>query len=162
MTGNPNVEIERKFLVSDLPSLAELQAIPVRQGYLTAATDSVEIRLRQTNEAWFLTLKSGSGLRRSEQEIPLEQAQFEALWPATHGRRVEKTRYLGRLEDQRLFELDVFSGDLAPLMIVEVEFDSVDSAMDFLPPVWFGRDVTEDERFKNKALATAGNPLAAR
>ena len=39
-------------------------------------------------------------------------------------------------------ELDIFEGDLAPLMLVEVEFDSEDAANSFSPPDWFGEDVT--------------------
>ncbi|MFN4153819.1 MAG: CYTH domain-containing protein [Paracoccaceae bacterium] len=160
MTGNPPVEIERKFLAAALPDLQSLTAVEVRQGYLTSETDTVEIRLRQKGQASFMTLKSGSGLLRTEYEIPLDPSQFDTFWPATEGRRIEKTRYLGALDGHTVFELDVFHGTLAPLIVVEVEFTSVAAARDFTPPAWFGDDVTEDARFKNKALATAGNPLA--
>lgn len=158
MPENPPLEVERKFLVSELPDLGGLQAATVCQGYLTAADDSVEVRVRQTDEAFFLTLKSGAGLQRAEYEIPLERSQFEVLWPATAGRRIEKIRHVGHLQDQSIFELDVFSGRLAPLVLVEVEFPSREAALGFVPPSWFGREVTEDKRFKNKALATSGLP----
>lgn len=158
MTADPPVEIERKFLVALLPDLRTLEAVQVRQGYLTRAEDSVEIRLRQMGDAHFMTLKSGAGLLRLEHEVPLDPSQFEALWPATEGRRIEKIRHLGQLEDQRVFELDVFSGQLAPLVLVEVEFDSVEAARRFAPPAWFGTDVTEDKTFKNKVLAMHGLP----
>lgn len=69
------------------------------------------------------------------------------------GRRVEKTRYLGHLGDQRVFELDSFSGNLAPRTLVEVEFTSVEAAAEFAPPAWFGMDVTDDKRLKNRVLA---------
>lgn len=162
MTENSAVEIERKFLVSSLPRLQDLESVQVRQGYLTSVADSVEIRLRQRDEDCFMTLKSGDGLKRVEYEIGIDRSQFDALWPATGGRRIEKTRYLGCLEDQRVFELDVFSGDLTPLVLVEVEFDSVEAAKDFAPPAWFGNDVTDDKNFKNKALAMSGLPAALR
>jgi adenylate cyclase len=158
MTENSPVEIERKFLVATLPNLQVLEAVQVRQGYLTAVEDSVEVRLRQSGDACFVTLKSGSGVQRSEYEITIGRSQFGVLWPATDGRRIEKTRYQGRLGDQLVFELDVFSGDLAPLTFVEVEFTSVEAASDFVPPGWFGKEVTDDKRFKNKALATSGLP----
>lgn len=162
MTENSPVEIERKFLVSTLPELQELVAVQVRQGYLTSDEDSVEIRLRQMGEAWFMTLKSGAGLQRLEYEMPITQSQFDVLWPATDGRRIEKTRYLGRLEDRRVYELDVFSGHLDSLVLVEVEFASVEAAMAFIAPIWFGLDVTSDNRFKNKALAKSGSPIVPR
>ncbi|TRW95637.1 CYTH domain-containing protein [Paracoccus sp. M683] len=145
-------EIERKFLV-DGPVPQGLSAWPILQGYLTTATDSVEIRLRREGDDHSLTLKSDGGLIRDEREITIGSAEFDMLWPATKGRRVEKTRHRGTLPGGQPFELDVFSGDLAPLMLVEVEFPSEEVALSFLPPSWFGKEVTEDKRFKNRALA---------
>ncbi|MGU3398258.1 CYTH domain-containing protein [Brucellaceae bacterium D45D] len=146
------IEIERKFLVTAFPE-GEFDGSPVQQGYLTAATDSVELRLRQYGADYFLTLKSEGGLSRAEYEIPLDEAQFTILWPMTEGRRVEKTRYTGKLADGYMFQLDVFSGRLAPLMLVEVEFKSEEMARAFVPPSWFGTEVTEDKRYRNKTLA---------
>lgn len=145
-------EIERKFLV-DGPVPEGLSARPILQGYLTADTDSVEIRLRRKGDDHFLTLKSDGGLIREEREVAIGAEQFATLWPATEGRRVEKTRHSGTLPDGQEFELDIFSGHLAPLILVEVEFPSEAVALAFVPPAWFGREVTEDRRFRNKALA---------
>lgn len=160
MTVNSPVEIERKFLVATMPKLQELEAFQVRQGYLTSAVDSVEMRLRQKGEACFLTLKSGAGLQRLEHEILIDRSQFNVLWPATEGRRIEKIRYVGRLNDQLVFELDVFSDRLASLVLVEVEFPSLEAAMDFKSPDWFGMEITDDKRFKNGALAMNGLPAS--
>jgi CYTH domain-containing protein len=145
-------EIERKFLVES-PPCDGLQAVSIRQGYLTGDTDSIELRLRQRGADHFMTLKSEGGLSREETEIPIDEAQFTALWPATEGRRIEKTRYIGTLPDGQVFELDIFAGRLAPLMLVEVEFTSEDAAKAFVPPAWFGKELTDDKRYKNRALA---------
>ncbi|WEF24798.1 CYTH domain-containing protein [Paracoccus sp. S3-43] len=130
-----------------------MSARPILQGYLTAATDSVEIRLRREGDDYSLTLKTDGGLTREEREIALGVMEFETVWPATKGRRVEKMRHRGTLPGGRDFEMDVFSGHLAPLMLVEVEFPSEEAALSFVPPAWFGKDVTEDKRYKNKTLA---------
>ena len=151
-------EIERKFLVADMPDLRTAQKAIVRQGYLTAPDDSTELRLRQKNERYYLTLKGGGGLVRVEREAEISAAQFETFWPETEGRRVEKERYTGQLSDGRVFELDVFLGNLASLRLVEVEFTSEAEAINFAPPAWFGSDVTDDKRYKNKTMATAGPP----
>jgi CYTH domain-containing protein len=68
-------------------------------------------------------------------------------------RRVEKIRHVGQLPGGEVFELDVFMCNLKPLILVEVEFASLDAAGSFTVPDWFGTDVTADARFKNKALA---------
>ena len=54
-------------------------------------------------------------------------------------------------------ELDVFEGDLAPLTLVEVEFDSVDAANEFTAPDWFGEDVTESGKYHNSYLSRLEN-----
>ena len=154
-------EIERKFLVTRTPALDGTQAEAVRQGYISATDDATEVRLRQKGEGYFLTVKCGSALVRSEHEIAITEPQFTALWSATEGRRLEKTRHTGALADRVVFELDIYEGALAPLMVVEVEFASVEAAEAFTPPDWFGQDVTADKRFKNKALAVASAPPVA-
>lgn len=145
-------EIERKFLVKG-PVPGGLAAEPLRQGYITAISDSAEVRLRQKGDACFLTVKSEGGLVRDEYEIAIGTAEFETLWPLTEGRRVEKTRHVGGLDGGLEFELDIFEGDLKPLMLVEVEFPSEEAARAFIAPDWFGEEVTGDKRYRNKALA---------
>lgn len=153
-----SMEIERKFLVADLPDLSAAQNALVRQGYLTSPDDSTELRLRQKNDKFYLTLKGKGALARVEREAEISGDQFNTFWPETAGRRVEKTRYTGSLPDGRIFELDMFQGDLAPLCLVEVEFASEAEARNYVPPAWFGTDVTEDKRYKNKMMAISGIP----
>ncbi|WP_319496684.1 CYTH domain-containing protein [uncultured Cohaesibacter sp.] len=157
-----SVEIERKFLLRALPDLTPLKARDVAQGYLTSATDSVEMRVRRkgcgADAAHFMTLKSDGTLLRKEIEVPISADQFDSFWPATKGRRVEKTRYVGVLADGLRFELDVFHGGLDGLKLVEVEFATVEAASRFVAPDWFGEDVTSNKGYKNKSLAVNGLP----
>ena len=41
---------------------------------------------------------------------------------------------------------------------VEVEFESLEEAESFTPPEWFGKDVSEDNRYKNSSLYIKGLP----
>lgn len=151
-------EIERRFLVLELPDLSTAKRTEVRQGYITHPTDAVEMRLRQNDEAFVLTFKSGEGTVRTEREAAITREQFETFWPETAGRRVEKIRWTAALPGGLLFELDVFEGDLSGLQLVEVEFDTLEAAKAFTPPAWFGADVTDDKRYKNKNMAVDGLP----
>lgn len=151
-------EIERKFLVRDLPDLTGTEALRVRQGYLTALTDSTELRLRQMGNRYYLTQKGGAGRVRQEREVEITKMQFAPFWPATEGRRVEKTRWQGRLAEGHGFELDLFEGNLKGLRLVEVEFPNEAAAEAFDPPTWFGGEVTEDKRYGNKWMAVHGLP----
>lgn len=58
-------------------------------------------------------------------------------------------------------ELDLFSGELAGLVILEVEFPSLEDAVSFTPPAWFGRDVTEDPAYHNSAISRGADPRSA-
>ncbi|MEX0320310.1 MAG: CYTH domain-containing protein [Ruegeria sp.] len=154
-----NREIERRFLVAALPDLSAARRAQVRQGYLTRPDDSTELRLRQMDERYLLTLKDGEGLVRGEREVEITRLQFDTFWPETDGRRIEKERFTGALAGGLTFELDVFSGALAPLRMVEVEFPSEEEALSFTPPDWFGAEVTSDRRYRNRTLAVEGLPV---
>ena len=55
----------------------------------------------------------------------------------------------------------MYSGALTGLSVAEVEFATEDAADAFEPPAWFGREVTDDPRFKNQRLASEGAPADA-
>lgn len=153
------IEIERKFLVADPPSdLERWPATAIEQGYLVITDGGPEVRLRRRGDRAFLTVKSGAGRVRVEEEIEIEPDRFERLWPLTEGLRIEKTRHEIDAGDGVVIELDAYTGDLAGLVVAEVEFDSEEAAEAFAPPDWFGEDVTDDLRYKNQRLARDGAP----
>ena len=151
-------EIERKFLVKELP--ADLENYPhsaIIQGYLIITDNDIEVRIRKKGDKYFETVKAGSGLVRKESEKEITKEVFFDHWPLTEGKRVEKVRY--EIEyGGKLIELDIYSGDLEGLVVAEVEFDSEEESVSFTPPEWFGEEVTHDERYKNKNLALHGKP----
>jgi CYTH domain-containing protein len=149
-------EIERKFLVPEPPP--ELgTGTPISQGYLPLASDETELRVRRRGDATVLTVKTGSGLERGEREVAIPADAFEALWPLTEGRRIEKDR-LELPHGDVTIELDRFGGALAGLLVAEVEFDSTEASERFEAPPWFGREVTGDPAYSNRSLAERGRP----
>ncbi len=88
------MEIERKFLVAERPDLGDGAPVRIEQDYLAIDEEpGVEVRLRRKGEELLLTLKGGEGRSRTEEEIGLDPAQFESLWPLTEGRRLSKDRH---------------------------------------------------------------------
>ncbi|HYI20768.1 MAG TPA: CYTH domain-containing protein [Solirubrobacteraceae bacterium] len=147
-------EIERKFLVRELPpGLGEHRAEPIAQGYLATAPDGVEVRIRRRGDATLLTVKSGPAMVRVEEEIAIEADRFDALWPLTAGRRLDKVRHYVPLEDGLVVELDVYGGALDGLMTAEIEFPAEAAALAFSPPPWLGEEVTGDPAYANQNLA---------
>jgi CYTH domain-containing protein len=150
-------EIERKWLVRDLPEVGKLKCEQIIQGYLAISSDGTEVRIRRKGEKHFETVKTQGDLTRDELEIEISPEQFSLLWPATKGRRLEKTRYTLPWNSYQL-ELDVYQRDLDGLIIAELEFDSTDESKRFCQPGWLGEEVTDDKRYKNSSLALHGRP----
>ncbi len=152
------IEIERKWAVRRLPTGLR-DGRTLRQGYL-ASSPASSVRLRDQGDTLLLTVKKGAGLSRTEVEVEITSDQFAALWPLTAGARVEKTRFFLAVGDHTA-ELDRFSGALAGLLLVEVEFASEGDAQAFTPPDWFGDELTHTEGWTNAELALHGRPGGA-
>ena len=147
-------EIERKFKVKFLPeNLDRKSGVIIEQGYLPDGR-----RFRRKGDKYYLTIKKGVGLVRSEIESEISQAEFDEIWPDTAGVRISKVRYKISLPEGLIAELDEFMGELSGHMVVEVEFPNIAVAQSFEPPEWFDEDVTEDETFGNIELAKHGWP----
>jgi CYTH domain-containing protein len=152
-------EIERKFLVVAVPDSVELgQGSELRQGYL-AIDGPIEVRVRLSAHHAALTIKAGSGLSRTEVELPLSSADADALWEYTAGRRIEKVRHRVPVAPGVIAEVDRYTADLAGLCTVEAEFASLGSARSFQPPSWFDRELTGELGWSNAALARDGIPV---
>jgi adenylate cyclase len=159
MTRSPpqGVEIERKFLVDRAPPDLD-QGKPIEQGYLAVGEDGVEVRVRRLGDTTVLTVKSGPGMVRTEEEFAIDERRFESLWALTDGRRLTKTRHVIPLEDGLVAEVDVYSGAHDGLLTAEIEFPSLEASEAFDPPAWLGREVTGDRRFAAQSLALNGRP----
>lgn len=145
------MEIERKYLIHTLPD--HLEQYPKReleQGYLCTAP---VVRIRKDNERYELTYKSKGLMVREEHNLPLTEEAYTHLKTKIDGRLISKTRYLIPLGEALTVELDVFHGDLAPLLLAEVEFPDEESAKRFTPPDWFGEDVTFSSKYHNSNLS---------
>lgn len=59
-----------------------------------------------------------------------------------------------RVEYADLFvETDIFEGDLAGLILAEIEFDNIELARSFTAPSCLGREVTDDKKYQNSNMA---------
>ncbi len=146
-------EIERKFLVKRVPDgLEKFPHDEITQGYLATESGGVQVRLRQKGSVRSLTYKRSIKNGREEREIRLSAEQFEALWPASAGRRLTKVRYEVPWKEHTI-EIDVYRGRHDGLIVAEVEFADEKSCAAFEPPDWLGEDVTGKSRYSNVLLA---------
>lgn len=168
------MEIERKFLIKELPTdLEQYRCHRIEQGYL--CTGPV-VRVRRQDDTYYLTYKGGGKMVREEYNLPLNAEAYAHLIAKADGYRITKTRYLIPLSEPvtvtaadgaavvcapdpahegLTVELDVFTAP-GTLLMAEVEFTSEEQALSFVPPRWFGEDVTQDKRYHNSYMSRFG------
>jgi len=146
------MEIERKFLIPALPD--NLDSFPfqtLEQAYL--CTDPV-VRIRKSDDSYTLTYKSKGLMSREEYNLPLTAESYEHLKEKADGNVIRKRRYRIPFSSRLTIELDIFEPPFSGLVLAEVEFDSEEEANSFLPPDWFGEDVTWSSRYHNSTLSS--------
>ena len=144
------IEIERKFLVRDPWVVASRPGTDFRQGYLSHAPDRT-VRVRHAGDRAWLTIKGRSvGATRAEWEYEIPPDEAAELLGLADTSVLEKTRYLVE-HAGRTWEVDVFRGSNAGLVIAEIELEAEDADVE-LPP-WLGAEVTGDRRFYSSSLA---------
>lgn len=144
-------EIERKFLVRNNEWNAHVSSsIFYRQGYMSSNA-ACSMRVRCGGGQGFINLKSATlGITRKEYDYPIpEQDANEMLDFFCEGPLIEKTRHLVE-HAGHVWEIDVFTGDNAGLIVAEIELDTVDES--FILPDWAGEEVSHDPRYYNVCL----------
>ena len=147
------MEIERKFLIDKIPDSIDLSSLKCRrieQGYL--CTEPV-VRVRRDNDDYYLTYKSKGLMAREEYNLPLNEAAYNTLIKKADGNIITKTRYEIPEKNNLTIELDIFEGKFSGLLLAEVEFSSEAEALAYIPPAWFGKDVTKDVSYHNSNMA---------
>ena len=159
------MEIERKYLVTQLPdNLDQFRHLETEQAYLCT---SPTLRIRRMGDSYILTVKerlrlNSTAIHNREEEFTLSAESYNRLRAKCDSGQVSKTRYFidlfqlsGNPDYQGLTaELDVFHGRHDGLLLVEVEFPDTERANAFVPPAWFGDDVSTEPCYRNSFLAS--------
>ena len=147
--SNTTVEYELTYLAREIPSEIS-KALPTRlvDIYIPEDPDAhPHLRLRRKGDKYEITKKlpldETDTSEQSEQTITLEQGEFESL-SSGHSRLVEKDRYTVVI-DGRPADVDVFSGKLEGLVLIDFEFLNAADKQAFTPPACCLADVTQEE-----------------
>lgn len=147
------LEIERKFIVVGEFKSKAISSTHIAQGYI-ASGNGRTVRVRIRGDKGYLTIKGPSdkaGLARFEWEKEIPLAEAEALMKICEPGIIEKTRWLVPAEDgKHTWEVDVFEGDNAGLIMAEIELES--ETDQFKKPDFIGPEVTGDRRFYNSHM----------
>lgn len=149
-------EIERKFMLGVLPHQLDIkERKTIYQSYLALGKEEVRIRRVQyesTPDKFYLTYKNRlkDKLAREEIEIEITERTYEQL--DIKFKPIVKDRLLIELGNDLWAEVDIFRNTGFELRTVEVEFNSVTEAENFVPPNWFGRELTGTGEYGNQLL----------
>lgn len=144
------MEIERKYIIEETPkNLKDFSSKRIKQGYIST---SPVIRIRQLDTEFILTIKGKGLLAREEHELYIEESDFHTLSEKVDGLVIDKTRYYIPYNNYTI-ELDLFHADYDGLILAEVEFETLEQANSFIPPTWFGEDVTHSSKYHNSTLS---------
>jgi adenylate cyclase len=152
---NPKMEIERKFLINSIPpEIALKKGKEVHQTYLAIGFEELRIRSIRDGDkkSYSMAKKKGKGLSREEIEFDIMEETYDQQLMQAKKIPLIKFRH-SLVIDGRKFDLDVFQNStFNNLITIEIEFNSIESANAFIPPTWFGLDVTSDVTYKNQSL----------
>lgn len=144
-------EIERKFtVVNDEWKNHVKSQSDYKQGYLSS-DKTASIRVRVSGDKAYLNIKSATlGIERREYEYAIPKTDADdMLANLCEGPLIEKTRYFVA-HAGKTWEVDVFYGDNAGLVVAEIELERADES--FEKPAWAGEDVSHDPRYYNVCL----------
>lgn len=155
------MEIERKFLLPQYPEsliakgeLAVSTEQRIEQTYL-AMDENEELRIRRIADlasgevSYTHTFKRGNGLVREEIEYAISEGIYSQVAAAFGFTPLTKNRVTADWNG-RTVEIDIY--DQVQLAVLEVEFDSLEDANEFVPPAWFGEDISSQKQYSNKTV----------
>ena len=150
-------EIERKFRVRGDAWRAQATGTSIRQGFLSTDPERT-VRVRVAGARGTLTIKGKTlGARRAEYEYDIPASDAARMLDTLCKRPlIEKERFTLRA-GSHVWEIDVFAGDNAGLVVAEIELEAEDEK--FETPSWLGEEVTDDPRYFNANLVK--NPFTS-
>jgi CYTH domain-containing protein len=150
------VEYERRFLVapqSDWQSAVESYSKTFEDKYLRQTRLRLRVLTDSDSDRRVIKLtkkaESSSPYFQTISRILLSPGEYD-LFEGMACDRLTKTRYY-HSNRGRVFSIDVFAGELAGLVLCEVEAETLDELMAVEPPAYAWVEVTED------AFFTGGN-----
>lgn len=143
-------EIERKFLVADMPSLMGIRKIP-QEKYFIQRSELFEEEMKR--KGLFFSYESKFTISKKEkirEKVFVSKAEFENL--KVQGTQVIKRDSYTLTKKSPIVSIKKYNGEYAGLVLAEVLFDTVEEMEAFTPFDWMGVEVTDTPIGKDSRL----------
>jgi adenylate cyclase len=136
-------ERERVFLVKKIPAdISKYTPTPISIGDFFESNSSDALKIRQKGDNYHLIKKeSNTAHERVEHIINIKEGEFNNLFKCTIQSH-RKIRYIYPC-GKYACEIDCYLDRLDGYVRVEVEFDNDEDMFNFVPPEWFGKEITK-------------------
>ncbi len=156
--------IEKKYLLNDSVNSFikrhKLSKNNISQFY-TQVKICKEVRYRKIDDTFFKTVRTGSEVRENIVNKSISHKKYLQAKEKKIGKVLKKERFT-LADDLQNFAIDRYKKHLKNITILEVSFKSLEEAETFKLPdtlkVYIQKDVSDDDRYRNKNLALLGNP----
>ena len=140
-------ELELTYLAKELPvDLSASRSKEMLDIYVPSTSAHPVLRIRRQGDNFEITKKQpiseGDASHQLEETIPLTKEEYDEL-ASIKGKRVGKTRYFYK-NGGTDFEIDVFTGGLEGLVLVDVEFTTLEEKKAFTMPPFCLAEVTQE------------------
>ena len=136
-------EKERVFLVKELPAdINKCIPIPISVGDFFDSNSTDALKIKQKGNKYYLIKKeTNTAHERVEHIIDIKQGEFNALVKCA-AQFHRKNRYIYPYGEY-VCEIDYYLDQLDGYVRVEVEFGNDEEMHNFIPPEWFGDEITD-------------------
>lgn len=141
------MEIERKFLIKEMPDLSDVNPVHFERYYLSISEDTEE-RIQRTNDEYSYEKKvTVDALSRSTEKKKITKEDFEELKGASNNAIIRDSFALSPN-----ISIKIYHGIYEGLVRAEVEFSSKTEADNYTPATWMGREITNSALGRDSRL----------
>lgn len=141
------MEIERKFLVKNLPDLSGIEPVYFERYYLSIA-NGIEERIQKTNDRYSYEKKTiVDELSRATEKKDITKEEFEKLKDGS-----TKVIIRNSYELSPNMSIKIYHGDYEGLIRAEIEFSSIEEANAYTSEAWMGKEISESPLGRDSRL----------
>jgi adenylate cyclase len=143
------MEIERKFLIKEMPDLSGYISIKYERYYLRVEPD-LEERIQRVGDIYERETKARkSELERTSDKIQITEEEFNRLKPQAQS-AIVRDSYL--VSDNPEITIKIYHGQHEGLVRAETEFNTLEEARAFIPLDWMGGEITNSPLGRDSQL----------